>query len=59
VGWILNEELTPISIEELPPNKCFFDKKRKVVVRQELYQKEGVMAKIFKIMTDGKAVKEE
>jgi hypothetical protein len=24
-GWIFNEELTPISIEELPPNKFFFD----------------------------------
>jgi hypothetical protein len=29
------------------------------MVRQELYQREGVMAKKFKIMTDGKAVKEE
>jgi hypothetical protein len=32
-GWIFNEELTPISVEELPPNEFFFDKKRKVVVR--------------------------
>jgi hypothetical protein len=58
-GWIFNEELTPISVEELPPNEFFFDKKRKAVVRQELYQKEGIMAKKFKIMTDGKAAKEE
>ena len=29
------------------------------MVRQELYQREGVVAKKFKIMTDGKAVKEE
>jgi hypothetical protein len=58
-GWIFNEELTPISVEELPPNEFFFDKKRKVMVRQGLYQREGVMAKIFKIMTDGKAAKEE
>jgi hypothetical protein len=58
-GWIFNEELMPISVEELPPNEFFFDKKRKVVVRQELYQREGVVAKKFKIMTDGKAVKEE
>jgi hypothetical protein len=57
-GWIFNEELTPISVEELPPNEFFFDKKRKAVVRQGLYQKEGVMAKKFKIMTDGKATKE-
>jgi hypothetical protein len=58
-GWIFNEELTPISVEELPPNEFFFDKKRKVMVRQGLYQREGVMAKKFKIMTDGKAAKEE
>jgi hypothetical protein len=58
-GWIFNEELMPISIEELPSNEFFFDKKRKVVVRQELYQKEGIMAKKIKIMTDGKAMKEE
>jgi hypothetical protein len=29
------------------------------MVRQELYQKEGVMDKKFKIMTEGKVVKEE
>jgi hypothetical protein len=58
-GWIFNEELRPIFVEELPPNEFFFDKKKKVVVRQELYQKEGVMAKKLKIMIDGKAVKEE
>jgi hypothetical protein len=29
------------------------------MVRQGLYQREGVVAKKFKIMTDGKAVKEE
>jgi predicted Mrr-cat superfamily restriction endonuclease len=32
--------------------------KKKAVARQGLYQKEGVMAKKFKIMIDGKAVKE-
>jgi hypothetical protein len=58
-GWIFNEELTPISVEELPPNEFLFDKKRKAMVRQELYQKEGVMDKKIKIMIDGKAVKEE
>jgi thioredoxin-related protein len=59
VGWIFNEELMPIFVEELHPNEFFFDKKRKVVVRQGLYQREGVMAIKFKIMTDGKAKKEE
>ena len=27
-GWILNEELRPIRMEDLPPNEFFFDKKR-------------------------------
>jgi hypothetical protein len=27
VGWIFNEEMTPILVEELPPNEFFFDKK--------------------------------
>jgi hypothetical protein len=58
-GWIFNEELMPISVEELPPNKFFFDKKRNSMVRQGFYQKEGVVAKKFKIMIDGKAAKEE
>jgi hypothetical protein len=53
-----NEEMTPISVEELPPNEFFFDKKRKAVVRQGFYQKEGIVAKKFKIMRDGKAAKE-
>ena len=29
------------------------------MVRQELYQREGVVAKKFKIMTNGKVMKEE
>jgi hypothetical protein len=33
-------------------------KKRKVVVRQGFYQKGSIVAKKFKIMTDGKVVKE-
>ena len=28
-GWILGEKLTPISVEELPLNQLFFDKKGK------------------------------
>jgi hypothetical protein len=42
----------------MPPNEFFFDKKRKAMVRQGIYQKEGVMDKKFKIMIDGKATKE-
>jgi hypothetical protein len=36
-GWILNEELRPIRVEELPPNEFFFNKKRKAVVKREFY----------------------
>jgi hypothetical protein len=59
VGWIFSEELTPISVEELPPNEFFFDKKRKVVVKQESYQKVGIVDKRFKILTEGKVIGEE
>jgi hypothetical protein len=38
-GWIFNEELTLISVENMPPNEFFFEKKRKAVVRQGFYQK--------------------
>ena len=50
----MGEKLTPIAVEELPPNEFFFDKKRKVVVRQELYQEAGIISKKYKILTDGK-----
>jgi hypothetical protein len=58
-GWIFNKELMPIFVEELPPNEVFFNKKRKVVVKQESYQKVGTVAKKFKILTEGKAIEEE
>jgi hypothetical protein len=56
-SWILCEKLTPIAVEEIPPNEFFFDKKRKVVVRQELYQEVGTLSKKYKILTDGKDIK--
>jgi hypothetical protein len=55
----LSEKLTPISVEELPSNQFFFDKKRKVVVRQELYQEAGTVSKKFKILTNGRNMKKE
>jgi hypothetical protein len=58
-GWIFNEELRPIRMEELPPNEFFFDKKRKVVVKREFYQEEGSTTKKFKVLTDGKDMKKE
>ena len=47
-----------ISVEKMPPNNFFFEQKRKVMVRQGFYQKGSLVAKKFKIMTDGKLVKE-
>jgi hypothetical protein len=35
------EDLTPILVEELPPSNLFFNKKRKVVVKNEMHLKEG------------------
>jgi hypothetical protein len=58
-GWIFNEELRPVRMEELPPNEFFFDKKRKAVVKREFYQEEGSTAKKFKVLTDGKDKKKE
>jgi hypothetical protein len=58
-GWILNEELRPIRVEELPPNEFFFDKKRKVVVKREFYQEGESTVKKYKVMTDGKDKKNE
>jgi hypothetical protein len=46
-------------VEELPPNEFFFDKKRKVVVKKELYQEAGMVAKKFKILADGRTMKKE
>jgi hypothetical protein len=53
-GWIFNEELRPIRVEELPPNEFFFDKKRKVVVKREFYLEGESTVKKYKVMTDGK-----
>jgi hypothetical protein len=58
-GWIFNEELRPIRMEELLPNELFFDKKRKAVVKREFYQEEGSTTKKFKVLTDGKDMKKE
>jgi len=49
----------PITVEELPPNNCFFDKKRKAIVKQKNYQEAGMTAKKFKILVDGRAMKKE
>jgi hypothetical protein len=58
-GWILNEELRPIRVEELPQNEFLFDKKRKAVVKREFYQEGELTAKKYKVLTDGKDKKNE
>ena len=57
--WIFDEELMPITVENFPPNEFFFDKNRKVIVKQEIYREAGIVAKKFKILADGKAMKKE
>jgi hypothetical protein len=57
--WIINEELRPIRVEELPLNEFFFDKKRKVVVKREFYQEGESTAKKYKVIIDGKEKKNE
>jgi hypothetical protein len=39
--WIFNEELTPISVEELPPNEFFFDKEKKGHGEARIISKRG------------------
>jgi hypothetical protein len=58
-GWIFNEELRPIRVEELPLNEFFFDQKRKAVVKREFYQEGESTAKKYKVITDGKDKKNE
>jgi hypothetical protein len=55
---IFIEDLTPISVEELPPSDFFFSKKRKVVVKRETHQKEGAAVKRHRVLIDGEALEE-
>jgi hypothetical protein len=52
-------DLTPISIEEIPPSDFFFSKKRKVVVKKEMHQKEGTMVKKNRVLLDGQNLEDE
>jgi hypothetical protein len=51
--------LTPITVEEFPPSEFLFNKKRKAVVKKETYQRAGVVAKKYKILTNGAALEGE
>jgi hypothetical protein len=52
------EDLTLISIEEMPPSDFFYSKKRRVVVKRETYQKEGEIVKRHRFLYDGHALGE-
>jgi hypothetical protein len=52
------EDLTPISVEEMPPSDFFFSKKRRVVVKREMHQKEGATVKRHRVLYDGQALEE-
>jgi hypothetical protein len=53
---IFIEDVTPIYVEEFPPSNLFFSKKRKVVVKREMHQKEGSVVKIHRVLIDGEAL---
>jgi hypothetical protein len=52
-------DLEPISREEIPSSDYFFSKKRKVVLKQEMHQRENTMIKKHKIIVDGQNLEEE
>jgi hypothetical protein len=56
---ILIGDLTPISIEEIPPSDFFFSNKRKVVVKKEMHQREGATVKKHRVLLDGHNLEDE
>jgi hypothetical protein len=59
MGALFVDDLTSISIDEIPPYDYFFRRKRKVVLIQEMYMKEGSMVKKNKVLLDGQNLEEE
>jgi hypothetical protein len=59
IGVIYASDLTPVSREEIPPSDYFFSKKRKVVLKQEMYMREGGMVKKHRVLVDGQNLEEE
>ena len=49
----------PSPIEEIPPSNFVFSKKRKVVVKKEMHQKEGATVKKNRELLDGQNLEEE
>jgi hypothetical protein len=58
IGVIYASDLDPVSREEIPPSDYFFSKKRKVVLKQEMYMREGGMVKKHRVLVDGKNLEE-
>jgi hypothetical protein len=56
---ILIGDLMPSPIEEIPPSNFVFSKKRKVVVKKEMHQKEGATVKKNRVLLDGQNLEEE
>jgi hypothetical protein len=52
------EDLTPISVEEMPPSDFFFSKKRRAIVKRETHQREGATVKRHRVLFDGQALEE-
>jgi hypothetical protein len=52
------EYLTPIYAEEMPPSNLFVNKKRRVIVKREMHQKDGVAFKRHRVLYDSQALDE-
>ena len=53
---IFIEDLTSISVEEMPPSDFFFSKKRRAIVKRETHQKYGTKFKRKRMLYDGQGL---
>jgi hypothetical protein len=51
-------DLEPISRDEIPPSDCFFSKKRRAVLKQEIHPRGEGMIKKHRVIIDGKKLKD-
>jgi hypothetical protein len=56
VKVIFIEDLTLISVEEMPPSDFFFSKKRRAIVKRETHQKYGATVKRKRMLYDGQGL---
>jgi rubrerythrin len=59
MGDIYVGDLTLIFRDETPPSYYFFSKKRKAIVRKEIYMREGVIVKKHRVLIDSQKLEEE